>query len=462
MPAIALSHDLRAEARAFLRLALPLVGAQVTQAMTGFVDTVMMGWMGQTVLAAGGLAVMIFLSFLMTATSIVSSVSPLAAAAVGAQQPRQVGSITHQGLWLALLLALPSVEIMAHLPGTMALLGQDPSVVALADAYLDVVRWGLLPGLGFAVLRCTVTALSRSQPIMVIMVAANLFNMGGNYVFAFGKLGFPAMGIAGLALASALAHGLMFLGLLLYIGWNLRGSLQSYGLFQGIHKVRWKLMGQLLHLGWPMGLTTTLEHGLFTIMTFMMGALGTAVLAAHQIALQTVVVAFMVPLAMSYAATVRVGQWFGRGDWAGVRRAAIASVGLSAGFMAVAAIGLILGAKPLISLYLDSRDPANQAVVQIGVPLLIVAGLGQVVDGIQRTMNGVLQGLQDTRTPMLLSAIAYWGVGMTVGYGLGFHTAWGGVGVWAGSYVGLAVAAVAFVWRFWVLLERGQRLVVQP
>jgi MATE family multidrug resistance protein len=461
MAAIA-TGALRTEAKTFLKLALPLVGAQVTQAMTGFVDTVMMGWLGQTTLAAGGLAVMIFLGFLMTGTSIVSSVSPLAAAAVGAKRWTQVGTITHQGLWLAVLIGLPSVLITAQLQGVLAVLGQDPTVIPLADDYLDVARWGLLPGLGFAVLRCTVTALSQAQPIMVIMVAANLFNMVGNYVLAFGKWGFPAMGIQGLALASALAHSLMFLGLVAYIVANLQGSCQGYGLFQGLHKIRWGLMGRLLSLGWPIGLSTTLEHGLFTVMTLMMGALGTAVLAAHQIALQTVVVAFMVPLAMSYAATVRVGRWFGQGDWAGVQRAAIASVGLSASFMGVAAIGLLVWARPLVGLYLDLQDPANEGVVQMGVALLVVAGFGQVVDGVQRTMNGVLQGLQDTRTPMMLSAIAYWGVGMTTSYGLGFHTAWGGIGVWVGSYGGLAVAAVAFVARFWILLRRGQRLTVQP
>ncbi|WP_008309389.1 MATE family efflux transporter [Leptolyngbya sp. PCC 6406] len=463
MLAFSKTTALRTEAHAFLKLAIPLSSAQVAQAMTGFVDTVMMGWLGQTTLAAGGLAVMLFTSFLFTGVGVLSSISPLVAAAYGAGRRRQVGPITHQGLWLAVLLSLVSLPAIAHLDGLMLHFGQDPVVVDLADRYLGMARWGLLPALGFAVLRGSVTALSQAKPIMVIVVAANLLNIAGNYLLAFGKLGFPALGMEGLALASSLAHGTMFLALLGYMVWNLRGHLADYGLFQRLHHLDWPLMGRVLNLGLPIGFSTVLEHGLFTVITFMMGALGTAVLAANQLALQTVVVVFMVPLAMSYAATIRVGQWFGRGDWLGVRRAAIASVGLSAGFMGIAAIALISLSRPLIGLYLDLGDPMNQEVLQVGTALLMVAGVGQVVDGIQRTANGVLQGLQDTRVPLLFGVIAYWGVGLTSSYWLGFHTPLAGIGVWIGSYIGLTLAAIAYVVRFWVLLNRGQRrLSVQP
>lgn len=455
MGAIARTTLLRVEVQAFLKLAIPLAGAQVAQAMTGFVDTVMMGWLGQTTLAAGGLAVMLFTSFLLTGIGVLSSVSPLAAAAYGAGQHHRVGPITHQGLWLALAFSGISWPAIGHLDQLMLAFGQDPAVVALAHDYLTMARWGLLPGLAFAVLRCTVTALSQARPIMVIVVAANLLNMVGNYVLAFGKWGFPALGMTGLALASNLAHLTMAVALTLYILWHLKGTFGGYGLGRGYHHLRGSILVQLLNLGIPIGLSTVLEHGLFTVLTFMMGALGTEVLAANQLALQTVVVVFMVPLAMSYAATVRVGQWLGRGDWAGVQRAAIASVGLAAAFMAIAAIALISWSRPLMGLYLDLNDPTNQAALELGTTLLVVAGLGQIVDGVQRTTNGVLQGLQDTRVPLALATVAFWVVGLSASYGLGFHTPLGGVGVWIGSYVGLGTAAIAFLWRFRFLLRRG-------
>ncbi len=451
--------SVRQEIIAFLQLAIPLAGAQVAQAMTGFVDTVMMGWLGQITLAAGGLAVMIFTSFLFVGIAIVSSVSPLVAAAQGAGQPHRVGLITHQGLWVALGFAGLSWPAIAQLDGFMLAVGQDPGAVALADQYLDLARWGLLPALLFAVLRYTVTALSHARPILVIVVVANLLNMGGNYILAFGKWGFPALGIQGLALASNLAHLTMCVALGVYVLWNLRagGCFQGYGLGQGWYRCDLSTLLRVLGLGIPMGLSTILEHGLFTVLTFMMGALGTATLAASQLALQTVVVIFMVPLAMSQAATVRVGQWFGQGNWAGVRQAAAVSLAMTVGFMALAGIGLFLGARPLMGLYLDWRDPANQAVFDLGAVLLAVAGAGQILDGAQRTANGVLQGLQDTRTPLLVSIVAFWVMGLSTSYVLGFHTPLAGVGIWIGSYVGLACGSVGFLGRFWYLLRRGER-----
>ena len=452
MKVFAISLELKSELREFLKLAFPLASAQVAQAMTGFVDTVMMGWLGQASLAAGGLAVMIFLAFLMTGSGVLSSVSPLVAEAYGAGQPRRVGKVTRQGLWLALLMAIPSLPIMAHLDRLMALLGQDPAVIPLADTYLDVVRWALLPGLGFAALRGTVTALSQARPIMVIVVVANLLNMVGNYILAFGKLGFPALGLQGLALASVLAHTTMGLALLGYILWCRCSLFKPYGLFQNLHRWEWPMVRSLLNVGIPIGISTILEHGLFTVMTLMMGALGTHTLAAQQLALQTVIIVFMVPLAMSYAATIRVGQAYGQRNWLGVRRAAIVSISSTIVVMVIAALIFIVFPAPIISLYLDVQEPTNQEVVQLGVMLLTVAAFGQVVDGVQRTANGLLQGLQDTRIPMLISAFAYWVVGLLSGYWLGFHTPLQGIGIWVGAYVGLTVTAIAYLWRFWALV----------
>ena len=453
MKLLAISPAIRLEVREFLRLALPLASAQVAQALTGFVDTLMMGRLGQASLAAGGLAVMIFMAALMTGIGIVSSVSPLAAQAYGAQQPKRVGTITHQGLWLALLIALPITLFLGNLGEMMRSLGQAPTVITLADDYLSIIRWGFLPALGFAVLRCSVTALERTRPILVVMVSANVLNVLGNYVLAFGKLGFPAMGLSGLALSSAIAHGLMCVGLIGYVIYHRHGYFQPYQLLGQWQPLRLGVLKQLLVLGLPIGVVTILENGLFTVMTLMVGAIGTHVLAAQQLALQTVVIVFMLPLGMSYAATARVGQWYGRGDWLGVRRAAMVSVSLSVAVMFVFGVIFVLFPTPLISVYLDVSDPSNQAVLDAGIAMLTVAGFGQVVDGVQRTANGVLQGLQDTRVPMVLSFIAYWGVGMTAGYWLGFHSPLGGVGIWIGAYLGLAVAAASYIWRFRTLLQ---------
>lgn len=203
MALISIRSNIQTEIREFLKLAIPLASAQVAQAATGFVDTVMMGWLGQEVLAAGGLATMIFMAFMMTGVGIISGVSPLVAEAYGAKQHRRVGQVTRQGLWIALLLAIPGMQIITHLDTLMHQLGQAATTVTLADTYLSVMAWGLFPAIAFAVLRGCIVALSEARPVMVIVIAATMFNAVGNYVLAFGKLGFPAMGIAGLAVASA-------------------------------------------------------------------------------------------------------------------------------------------------------------------------------------------------------------------------------------------------------------------
>ncbi len=451
------SPELKTEIQAFLNLAVPLASAQIAQAMTGFVDTLMMGRLGETALAAGGLAVMIFTALLMTGISSVSSVSSLAAEAYGAQRPRRIGEVNDQGLWLALLLALTGILMLANLGGLLGNLGQAPSVVEQATVYINTVRWALLPGLGFAVLRGTVTALSQTRPIMVIVIAANLLNVVGNYVFAFGKLGFPALGLQGLALASVLAHTTMFASLLAYSLRHQHDTFKPFRLFRQLHRLQPAIFGNLLTIGFPIGVITILENGLFTVMSLMVGAIGVHVLAAQQLALQTVIVTFMMPLGMSYAATVRVGQWYGQRDWAGVRRAAVVSLSIVVAVMTLSGIVFVLYPQPIIGLYLNTDDPANRGVVKVGVAMLTVAGFGQVVDGVQRVANAVLQGLQDTKVPMLLSLVAFWGVGLLTGYWLGFQTPLGGVGIWIGAYLGLAIAAIAYLWRFWYLLHKLSR-----
>ncbi len=452
MNSISIRSNIQTEIREFLKLAIPLASAQVAQAITGFVDTVMMGWLGQEVLAAGGLATMIFMAFMMTGVGIISGVSPLVSEAYGARQNPRVGQVTRQGFWIALLLAIIGMQIIANLDGLMQQFGQAETTVILADTYLNVMAWGLFPAIAFAVLRGSIVSLSEARPVMMIVITATGFNIIGNYVLAFGKLGFPEMGIAGLAVASICAHWIMFLSLLGYMLWH--KALGKYSLFQNIHRLEPKILQKLLWVGVPIGIATALEYGLFTTVTFFMGALGTPVLAAHQIVMQTILVIFMVPLAMSYAATVRVGQWLGQRNWQQVRQAALVSIGLTVTFMLVTGIALVTHPQQIIGLYLDLNDPANANVLSIGVSLMTVAAFGQILDGVQRTANGVLQGLQDTRIPMLLGTAAYWGVGLTTSYLLGFHTNLAGRGVWIGTYIGVATAAIAFIGRFWGIVSK--------
>lgn len=458
MTSIPSQFSIQEEVREFLKLAVPLAGAQLAQAATGFVDTVMMGWLGQDVLAAGGLATIIFMAFMMTGVGLLSGVSPMVAEAYGAGQVQRIGQLTRQGLWIALLLSIPSMQAIAHFDRLMCQFGQAETTVILSDTYLDVMAWGLFPAVAFAVLRGCIVALSKARPVMFIVVIATLFNILGNYVLGFGKFGFPNLGLAGLAIASASAHWLMFLSLLGYLFWH--QSLRNYALLTSLHRFEPRIMQQLLWVGGPIGIAAVLEYGLYATVSFFMGVLGTSTLAANQIVQQTVVIIFMVPLGMSFAATVRVGQWFGKRDWKQIQQAALVSIGLAILFTLTAGIVLFAYSRQIIELYLDLDDPANENALNISISLMRIAAFGLIFDGIQRTANGVLQGLQDTRIPLLLGTISYWGFGLTASYLLGFHTPLADMGIWIGAYIGLAAASSVYLLRFRMVMVKKKPLFI--
>lgn len=446
---------LKIEIREFLKLAVPLASAQVAQSATGFADAIMMGRMGADVLAGGGLAAIVFLSIMVTSTGIVMGVSPFIAEAVGAEQHHRIPQIARQGLWLSVLVAIPTMIFTGHLDRWMSQAGQAEITIQLANTYLDIMLWGLFPAIGFAALRATVAALSQARPVMVIVVIGTMFNIVGNYVLGFGKFGFPRLELAGLAIASVIALWGMFLALALYV--LLNSKLKDYRIFQDLHQVRWQILRELIWVSAPIGLFSGLEIGFYLVITFWMGTLGTETLAAHQIVFQTIVVVFMVPLGISYATTVRVGQWFGQRDLVGIQQSAWVSMSLSIVFMLIVSIAFLLFPEQIVGIYLDVQNPENTAIVSIALPLLKVAAIAQVLDGFQKAVYGALQGLQDTQIPMLMNVLGYWGVGLSACYLLGFRFGLGGVGLWTGQSVAIAVVAALFLWRLRRLIAQRKR-----
>ncbi len=451
MTSMLIKSNIRTEIREFLQLAVPLASAQVAQSATGFADTVMMGALGQETLAAGGLASLTFVMLMNTAGGVVMGVSPIVAEAYGAGRKTRIEQVTSQGLWLSLLLAIPMMFLIGHLDSFMSQLGQAQTTVVLANQYLDMILWGLFPALGFAMLRGVVSGLSQARPVMIIVIVGTLFNIVGNYVLGFGKFGFPRMELAGLALASVLSLWGMFLALVVYTFKH--QQLKTYRFFQDLHRLKPGILRELVWIGVPIGVSVALESGLFTVVTYLMGVLGVDVLAAHQIVLQTIIVIFMVPLGMSFATTARVAQWLGQQNLEAARRSGYISIAVAAVFMALTAIALLTHPQQVIGLYLDIRNPENANVVKLAMPMLTISALAQLLDGVQKTAMGALYGLQDTRVPMLLSLPTFWGVGLTTGYFLGFHLGLGGVGLWIGQSIGVAIAAGVFVWRFYKLTK---------
>ncbi len=330
------SSSIRTEIKKFLQLAVPLASAQIAQSLTGFFDTIMMGRLSAETLAGGGLASLTFLALLATAGGLVMGVSPLVAEAYGAGQKTRIETLARQGFWLVLLLTIPIMLAIASLDKIMLQLGQAQTTITLANTYLDIILWGFFPALGFIMLRGVVSGLSHANPIMFIVITGTIFNITGNYVLGFGKFGFPRLELAGLALASTLSFWGMFLALLIYI--LKHPQLRQYRIIQDVYRLKPSILRDLIKIGLPICIFSALEIGLFTIVTYLMGALGTEVLAAHQIVFQTIVVIFMIPLGMSYAATVRVGQWFGQKNLAGIKRSGYLSIGIGLMFAIVVTI----------------------------------------------------------------------------------------------------------------------------
>jgi multidrug resistance protein, MATE family len=437
---------LRTELYDSITLTLPLVGSQLAQAGTGFIDTVMMGWMGPQTLAAGGLAAAAFMTLFVAGLGLTTGVTSLAAEAFGAQDRSRVQTITAQGLWLTALVTIPAILLLLNSEQILLHLGQTPAIAQGASGYLRCVSVGYFPAIAFIMLRGVVSSLGAPRIAMAITVFGLLINAIGNYVLGFGKFGFPALELTGLAIATATAHWFNLLALIAYS--YFQPKLHSFQLFSQITKPDRPILTQVFNLGLPTGIAFTAEVGLFSITTFLMGKLGVTVLAAHQIVFQTISLIFMVPLGIAYATTIRVGLWLGKEDWAGIQRATFVGIGLGAGFMTIMATILLAFPQWVMSLYLDLSNPVNQPLIPIVTALLAIAALAQILDGVQAATAGALRGLQDTKIPMVLSFIAFWGMGLTTGYFLGFQLGWGGVGLWLGQSIGITTASILFVRRF--------------
>jgi multidrug resistance protein, MATE family len=441
------------ELREFWRLAVPLASAQLAQSATGFLDTVMMGWLGKSTLAAGSLATGTFMTMMVLGIGLLMGVAPLIAAAQGQQDRAAVSDWSQQGCWLSLIVAIPGIPLLLLLPTGMTQLGQDPQLVAESKVYLDIMTIGLWPALFFAMFKSVLSAVANPRSVLWIGLGGVAVNGFGNYLLGFGKFGCPALGIAGIAIATVAAHWCMALAAIGYVLLCRKAD----RLLVWPMNPQPKLLRELLRLGWPLSVTLGLEVGLFTIVTYLMGTLGAEALAAHQVVFQTILVIFMVPLGMSLATTVRVGQYFGQQDFLGARRAAHLAILASAGFMATMSLVLLLWPTLFIGLYLDLGNPDNQRPIALATQLLRIAAIAQVADGIQTTVAGAIRGLQDTRAPMVLGFVAFWVVGLQLGWlcGFGFH--WGANGLWIGQSLGVLTAATLYYTRFRQLTHKLAR-----
>ncbi|WP_212524049.1 MATE family efflux transporter [Actibacterium sp. MT2.3-13A] len=439
--------------RATLSLGLPLVGSHLAQFAITLTDAVMLGWYDVETLAAQVLAGTLFFVLFIMGSGFAWAVMPMVATAAGAGEEAQVRRVTRMGLWISALFALLTLPFFVFAAPLLRAAGQAPAMAVLAQDYLHIAGPAILPGLMVMVLKSYLSALERTQVVLWITLGAVGVNALVNYALIFGNWGAPEMGIRGAALASLSVHMASMLGLGAYAAL----ATPEHALFRRFWRADREAFGMVLRMGVPIGLTSLAEVGLFAASSVMMGWLGTVALAAHGIAIQVTSAVFMVHLGLSNTATIRAGRALGRRDAPGLRQGALVALALSAA-VAVLTIVAFLGLPgPLIGLFVDPSDPLRPEILAMGVGLLAAAALFQVVDAAQVMALGLLRGLQDTRVPLAMAAVSYWGVGVPASYVMGFTLGWGGVGVWLGLACGLAVAGVLMTARFWRQAGRAFR-----
>ncbi|MBU2963168.1 MATE family efflux transporter [Citreicella sp. C3M06] len=434
-----------AHARAILLLGLPLIGGHLAQMAISFTDAAMIGRYGVPELAALTLSSMVFAVFFLFGSGFAWAVMPMVAQAETEGDHTQIRRVTRMGLWLSTAFFALAMPVMWFSEPLLIALGQEPQVAKGAGAYLRIAGVGLLPALGTMVLKSYLAALEHTRVVFWITVLAAIANALANYALIFGHWGAPELGIRGAAIASLASHGTALVAVIAYA----RVRLPQYPLWQRFWRPDPEALRDVFALGWPIGLTTLAEVGLFASTSVFMGWFGTEALAAHGIVLQIASATFMVHLGLANAATVRAGQARGRRNAAFLVRDARTVLALSVAAVAITIVLFLAIPEPLIRIFLSRDDPAYAQILQIGVGLLLMATVFQLVDALQVVTLGLLRGLRDTSAPMRIAGLSYWGIGLPAAWGLGIALGVGPVGIWAGLCLGLALAAVLLLRRFW-------------
>jgi MATE family multidrug resistance protein len=437
-------QTLRAEFRPTLRLAIPLVLAELGWMSMAVVDTMMVGRLPNSAVAIsavslGGILVHTLAFF---GGGLLVGLDTLVSQAFGAGQREDCHRSLVQGIYLSLALTPLLMAPVWFFDPLLRHARIAPDILALAVPYSKAMAWGTLPLLLYFGVRRCMQSMNMVRPIAFALITANIINAVGNWLLIYGKLGAPAMGAVGSGWSTAWARiylAAVLVGYLLWYDRKHRTRLLRTPIQPDLRRIR-----RLLALGFPAAMQISLEIGVFALVTALIGRLGAVALASHQIALNTVSLTYMVPLGVSSAAAVRVGQAIGRKDSLGARDAGGSAIFYGAAFMTIAGIALLVFPRGIARLFTP-----DAAIIRSTVYLLAAGAAFQLFDGIQTVATGALRGAGDTRTPMFCHFTAYWIIGLPLGSWLCFSREWGAFGLWAGLSLALILIGIVllFAWR---------------
>ncbi|MDL2329667.1 MATE family efflux transporter [Desulfosarcina sp. OttesenSCG-928-A07] len=443
------------EAGTLIRLTGPIVLAQLSQSAMGVVDTVMAGRYNAVDLAAVAVGTSIFLPLFLFVSGLMAAVTPLVAQGYGRQDHPAIRHAIRQGMKIGFLTGLLIMPVLWLAEPVMIWMEVSEEVIPIACRYLFAVSWSLpVTGLFFA-LRNGGDGLARPHLSMIAGLFCLLVNVGANYVLIYGKLGFPSLGGVGCGWATSFS---MLVMLLVMAGLLVRIRIPAVrGLFRfGASEKKGESILSFLHLGFPIGITLFIECSVFALITLLVARMGAHVVAGHQITANFAGLVYMLPLGLATAMTVRVGYCIGRRRILRLRRAIFTGLGMALVLSSASCVLMFLFAPDIVAFY--TSDPKVQS---LSVMLLGLAALFQIPDALQVNCGGILRGFKDTRVVLVISIIAYWGVGLPMGYGLG--TGWlsdrflGPQGFWIGLIIALSASALLMGFRVRMQLRRAQK-----
>ena len=448
--------SVRTEFLPMLKIAVPVVMAELGWMTMGVVDTVMVGGLGPEAISAAGVGNSMHIAFAIFGMAIMLGLDTLVSQAYGARDIRDCHRWFFDGLTLAALMTVPIMALLLLVWFAIPSLGFHGDVRPLLDSYFGIVMLSTPFLLAYAVCRRYLQAMHAVTPVMFALITANLINAAANWTLINGHFGFPALGVAGAAWATVISRAYMLATLLFAVWWIDRkrtreAGIDAPGLWHVERAFNAARLRRLLALGLPAASQVGAEVGVFALATALSGTLDPISSAAHQIALNMAGVAFMVPLGLGSAGAVRVGHAVGAGDRPRASAAGWTAILLATGFMIFAALVFIVVPRQLIALF--SEDPD---VLAVGTSLLFLAAIFQLFDGIQGVITGTLRGIGDTRTPMVVNLVAHWLLGLPIGYLLCFVIGWGVYGLWVGLSLGLIVTGV-ILFYVWTLKIRHYR-----
>jgi MATE family multidrug resistance protein len=439
----------RDELAALMALGVPMAATQIIQFSVMTVDVLMIGHLGPAPLAASSLGLVIYFAAWLVGFGPAMAVSPLVSQALGAKADDydDVRHSVRMSLWAIAFLA-PLMWVGFLLADDIALaLGQPENLAALAGPYVVALAPGWAFAMGVIILRNFLAAIGETRAPLIIVLGTTLMNAFLNWLLIYGHWGFPRLELVGAGIASSFVNAGGFVALVLFIRADARAK--RFHLFRDFLTPHWPRFREVIRLGWPIGVTIAFEGMLFNACVFLMGRIGVNEVAAYQVALNVASIAFMAPLGLSMAGSVRVGLAAGAGDRARVRRATALTIALAVAAIMLVAAPVMAFPEWVAGLYLDRDDAKNAEVIALVAKFLVIAAAFMLFDAVQVSSAQALRGLKDVRAPMIITGVAYWVVGFPAAAYMGLATDIGAVGVWWGLLLSLFTAAALLSTRLY-------------